>query len=237
MGSPSFQFKHFTIFHDKCAMKVGTDGVLLGAWANITDVKTILDIGTGSGLISHMLAQRCNANITAIDIDSDAIEQASYNAEISTWGNRINNIEISLADFSQQTRQKFDLIISNPPYFKNSLINPDKQRTLARHADKDFHNEIINLSNNLLSENGRLCLILPTIEGEECIHYATANDFHCTKKTHVHPKPQLPAKRLLLEFSRKSQPTELDQLTIETDRRHEYSTQFIRLLKDFYLKF
>ncbi len=120
-------------------MKVGTDGVLLGAWADVSNVNSVLDIGTGSGLIALMLAQRCDATITAIDIESSAIVQANINALNSPWTERISNIEISLQQFVQNAKQQFDLIVSNPPFFKNALPNPDSKRTLARHAETHFH--------------------------------------------------------------------------------------------------
>jgi len=135
MPNPWFQFKQFTVWHDKCAMKVGTDGVLLGAWADMEQARSILDVGTGSGLIALMAAQRnLTAAITAIDIDESAIIQARENFDRSPWVNRLTAEPISLEDFAGSTDAMFDVIVSNPPYFHQSLHSPDKKRTLARHS-------------------------------------------------------------------------------------------------------
>lgn len=133
MPNPYFSFKQFTVYHDRCAMKVGTDGVLLGAWADVVSARNILDIGTGTGLISLMMAQRCNARIRAVDIDADAVEQARGNVAASPWQDRI---EVELQDICHFTSETlFDVIVSNPPYFTDSLKCPGKQRNIARHTD------------------------------------------------------------------------------------------------------
>jgi len=217
-------------------MKVGTDGVLLGAWADVQQVSKILDIGTGSGLIALMLAQRCDAKITAIDIDKNAVIQAKINAENSPWANRINVIASDLKEFSNTSTHQFDLIVSNPPYFKNSLEAPEISRTLARHATSDFHNEIIISSIKLLTNNGKLCLILPVVEGNECIRFAQKNGLNCSKKITVYPKPNSIAKRLLIEFSKQKASCFESEITIESSVRHCYTNEFIDLVKDFYLK-
>lgn len=217
-------------------MKVGTDGVLLGAWADIKDATNILDIGTGSGLIALMLAQRSMAQITAIDIDENAIIQAQLNVNNSPWTNRIQLIECNLTEFTRSVSLKFDVIVSNPPFFKNSLKTPNISRTVARHASTDFHNEIIASAQELLTETGKLYLILPLTEGNECICFAQKSGFFCTKKTYVYPKPHSPAKRLLLEFARQKSDCDGSELYIETNERHHYSDAFTNLVKNFYLK-
>ena len=135
MSNPFFQFKQFTIRHDKCAMKVGTDGVLLGAWAGTESCSRILDVGTGTGLIALMLAQRSKAVVDAIDIDADACLQAQENAESSLFAGRINVFHSDLADFAQASTHLYGLIVSNPPYFVDSLKCPNLQRNTARHTD------------------------------------------------------------------------------------------------------
>lgn len=138
MASPNFRFKLFTVWHDHCAMKVGTDGVLLGAWAQQKHARTILDIGTGSGLIALMLAQRFQeAEITGIDIDPSAAKQASDNFRLSPWSHRMHARCIDLHTFSLEDGH-FDLIVSNPPYFSASLKNPNQQRATARHVAQLF---------------------------------------------------------------------------------------------------
>ncbi len=217
-------------------MKVGTDGVLLGAWAEVKNASKILDIGTGSGLIALMLAQRSNANIMAVDIDKDACIQAKINVENSIWNNRIEITQSDLIEFCNFSDQKFDLIVSNPPYFKNSLQTPEMARTIARHATTDFHNDIIISSIKMLTGNGKLCLILPITEGNECIAFAQKNELFCTKKTTVFPKKNATAKRLLIEFSRQNSLCIESELTIESEIRHSYTEDFRTLVKDFYLK-
>lgn len=237
MSNSYFKFKNFTIHHDLCAMKVGADGVTLGAWADTNNVKSILDIGTGSGLIALMLAQRCDkAQIDAIDIDESAIKQAQINFNNSFWKNRINIFHLSLQDFVHSTRNKYDLVISNPPYFQNSLKSDNFKRNTARHTDSLSHKELIDNSKLLLNTNGKLCLILPILEGEQCTEYAESQGLYCLKKVFVFPNPHLEPKRLLLEYSFQKQDCIVSKLTIETNERHVYTPEYTRLVKNFYLK-
>lgn len=235
MPNPYFSFKQFTVFHDKCAMKVGIDGVLLGTWANTENANSILDIGTGTALIALMLAQRSSAVIDAIDIDKDAIIQATENIQNSKWSNRIKPHLASLQQFSQSTQNKYDLIVSNPPYFVNSLKTPVQNRTTARHTDSLSHEELIVSSKPLLNENGRLCIILPVNEAIQCIDFAQSQGLYCSKKVIVFPKPDSEPKRLLVEFQTTESETKISELTIEIER-HKYSIEFSTLAKDFYLK-
>lgn len=236
MPNPYFSFKQFTVYHHRCAMKVGIDGVLLGAWANAEKTSSILDIGTGSGLIALMLAQRSQAQITAIDIEPNAIVQAIENTESSPWKERIAVKEVSLQDFAEQTSDKFDLIVSNPPYFINSLKNPDENRSTARHTDTLTHTDLMLNAAKLLSPDGRICLILPVNEGLECVAFAKKAGINCHKMVYVHPKPNAEAKRLLLEFGFADTEIKTTKLEIETSERHQYSDEFTALAKDYYLK-
>ena len=161
MSNPFFQFKQFTIRHDKCAMKVGTDGVLLGAWAGTESCSRILDVGTGTGLIALMLAQRSKAVVDAIDIDADACLQAQENAESSLFAGRINVFHSDLVDFAQASTHLYDLIVSNPPYFVDSLKCPNLQRNTARHTDTLTLEDLLQYSRKLLAPQGRIALILP----------------------------------------------------------------------------
>lgn len=216
-------------------MKVGTDGVLLGAWTEVKNAKNILDIGTGSGLIALMLAQRTNAAINAIDIDADAVLQARENTANSPFKNQIQVIEADICRFSSESEQTFDVIVSNPPFFKNSLEAPNAQRTLARHATENLHIEILKSAQKLLSDDGKLCVILPVLEGENMQSNAADYGLYCTNKIFVIPRKNASPKRLLLEFSRKELPLKSSTICIETDKRHEYAPEFIELLKDYYL--
>jgi len=236
MPNPYFSFKQFTVYHNLCAMKVGIDGVLLGAWASIDNVESILDIGTGTGLIALILAQRSNSHIHAIDIDVNAVLQATENVSNSSWANRIRISGIALQEFAKTAVERFDLIVSNPPYFINSTKTPNENRTTARHTDSLSHEELIENAIFLLKPTGRICVILPVNEGLKCVKYALENGLFCTKQCLVYPKPNAIAKRLLLEFSLLSSPKIESKMVIEGEQRHQYSPEFTAFAKDFYLK-
>ena len=236
MANSWFQFKQFKVEQGKTAMKVGTDGVLLGAWTSVGDAASILDVGTGTGLIALMLAQRTtSAHITAIDIDGKAVEQATDNATQSPWSSRI---EVAAADFNHfrvGESSLFDLIVSNPPYFKQSLKPPTKSRSLARHDHMLSHDDLIEHSIRLLKNNGRLCVILPYVEGSVFIALAAAKGLFCTRKTNVYATPNAEVKRLLLEFSKVQAKMMEDNLVIEEGGRHAYSKEYLELTRAFYL--
>ncbi|MDU1890045.1 MAG: methyltransferase [Dysgonomonas sp.] len=236
MANPFFRFKQFTVYHDKCAMKVGTDGVLLGIWANTEDARTCLDIGTGTGLISLMLAQKKNnLQIKSIDIDADAIIQAKENISASPFSKQIECKLISLQDYDKECIKKYDLIVSNPPFFNDSLKSPDHQRTLARHTDSLTIDELVKISAKLLSENGKLSLIYPAEYRDTIINIANKNQLSVAKITNVFPTPTASVKRILIELSKKGVSMHEDNLVIEIER-HVYSDEFRELAKDFYLK-
>ncbi|MDO5664063.1 MAG: methyltransferase [Bacteroidia bacterium] len=236
MANKFFKFKQFTVFHDKCAMKVGTDGVLLGAWTNIDNCQSILDVGTGSGLIALMAAQRNNfAKITAIEIDTDAAVQARENVENSPFKDRITIFSTSFQDFASSYAEKFDLIVSNPPFFANSLPSADLKRTDARHTGSLTLNELFELSKRLLNNTGVLSLIYPFSERENIISVAEKEKLYLSRETVVYPTVSSSSKRILLEFSvNKPENIFINQLVIETNR-HIYSPEFGELTKDFYL--
>ncbi|MDD3490259.1 MAG: methyltransferase [Paludibacter sp.] len=236
MPNPYFKFKQFTVYHDKCAMKVGIDGVLLGAWADANNSESILDVGTGSGLIALMLAQRSEAAITAIDIVADAVIQATENIENSPWKSRIHTVQTTLQHFAGNAETKFDLIVSNPPFFINSLKAPEEKRNTARHTDTLTHEELIDNAIKLLSDNGRLSIILPVEEGTKCIEYANSKGLYCKKLVKVQPRPEKAAHRLLIEFTPVECETEISEICIENGGRGSYTEEFSRLLRDFYLK-
>jgi tRNA1Val (adenine37-N6)-methyltransferase len=236
MANDYFSFKQFTIFQNKSAFKVGTDGVLLGAIADATGAKRILDIGSGTGLISIMLAQRCDAAITAIEPDDDSFIQTCENVNICKWHNRINVIHIRLQDFNPE-RVKFDLIVTNPPYFYDSLKNPDPRRSAARHNDSLTSDEILNSASRLLKEEGRLQLIMPYIEGNVFIAEANKYGLYCSRILKIKPLPTSDVRRLILTFSRFTEKTSESFLTIEHGKRHEFTEEYINLTKDFYLRF
>ena len=225
-------------------MKVGTDGVLLGAWAPIAPQATrLLDIGTGTGLIALMLAQRLEQrlpHIDAIDIDQSSIEQATENIASSPFAKYITTHHTSLQDHNPEA--KYDAIVCNPPYFVASLKCPDAARTQARHTDSLSFNDLLEHSTRLLNSGGSLSVVLPVNEGNQLIELAPQYGFSLTHLTEVHPTPTAPPKRLLLQFV--MQNTQLNHssllishssLTIEI-ARHQYTPEYISLTRDFYLK-
>ncbi|QIK60798.1 methyltransferase [Dysgonomonas sp. HDW5A] len=236
MSNPYFSFKKFTVYHDICAMKVGTDGVLLGAWVKLGKVRRVLDVGTGTGLIALMLSQRSEGfiSIDAIDIDEDAVLQTSENVERASFQN-VKAIHSSLQDYVEKCDAKYDMIVSNPPYFSSSLHSPDGQRTLARHTNSLPMVEFMNISARLLSSDGYLSLIFPYAEKDVLIGLAENAGLFVSRITNVYPMPHLNAKRVLLEFSKVKQDTEIADLIIEKER-HVYTDDFTELVKDFYLK-
>ena len=200
-----FTFKQFHITDDHTAMKVGTDGVLLGAWAK--GGTRILDIGTGTGLIALMMAQRFpSAKIDAIEIDKDACKDALFNVSQSPFSDRINIINSSLQDYKPYNEMQkdglYDAIVCNPPYFINSLKNPLQQRTTARHTDSLSHQELIYHSKRLLKPNGTLSVIIPYDNKDILEAEAIFNGLSILKVTNIKTKSSKPAKRCLIEFGK-----------------------------------
>lgn len=236
MANPYFKFKQFTVWHDQCAMKVGTDGALLGAWATPGQARRILDVGTGTGLIALMLAQRCDAQIDAIDIDADACLQARENVRRSPFEGRIAVFHAPLHAFQPADDQPYDLIVSNPPYFIDSLKCPNNKRSLARHTDTLPLEELIQESRRLLSPTGRLCLILPFDQQTRLEQLCQAAGFQLILQTNVSPVVGSAPKRLLAEWGREATTSPRQtHLSIEyPDRRH--TEEFIALEKPYYLK-
>ncbi len=236
MGNTYFRFKQFTIHHDQCAMKVGTDGVLLGAWANVSDQDHVLDIGTGTGIIAIMLAQRTKAIVDAIEIDKNAFEQAKKNIFATPWTQQINVQHISLQDYTSNTSIKYTHIISNPPFFDCSLHPDDNTRSMARHTNSLPHEELLQCSKQLLTENGKISLILPYTEACILIAQAIIYGLFCTRKTMVRTSPENPIKRILFELSPQYISCQNDELSIRKTP-NQFSEKYKELTKDYYLKF
>jgi len=232
-----FQFKQFYLAQNNCAMKVGTDGILLGAWADIDKADNILDVGTGTGLIALMLKQRAqkqgkeDVNICALEIDKSAFLQASENFENSPW----HNINIYHADFNHfKSNLKFDLVVSNPPYFVNSLKGPDASRNAARHTCSLSFKTLIAQFCNITHDKGRLALVLPFDALAQIKQLSKEFDLSISKLINIYTKKNKPAKRILIELSKIGTHCESQDLYIHANK--DYSQDFIKLTQDFYLK-
>lgn len=237
MASQSFAFKQFKINQDKCAMKVGTDAVLLGAWVNTANAKNILDIGTGTGIIALMLAQKSGAKIDAIDIDENAFIQATENVNNCSWKDRLHVHHVSLQKFAQTNERKYDLIVSNPPYFVDSSKASEEARTNARHTDQLPYNDLLNGVLKLLNPSGKFYVILPTKESELFKELANENKLFLTKLTRVITRSDKPEKRWLMRFEFTPRSFSENSITIENDERHSYTDEYKELTKDYYLAF
>ena len=204
MSNPYFQFKQFTVWHDQCAMKVGTDGVLLGAWASVERARRILDIGTGTGLVALMLAQRSlpDAKIVALEID--------------------------------EASDKFDVIVSNPPYFVDSLECPDRQRAAARHNDSLTYEELLEGVNRLLAADGLFTVVIPTDVVDRVKAIASMNKLYAIRQLNVITKPGGIPKRTLIAFSFSNRECVIEELLTEL-ARHQYSEEYIALTGEYYL--
>jgi tRNA1Val (adenine37-N6)-methyltransferase len=235
MASNYFNFKQFTINQERSAFKVGTDGVLLGAYADVSGAKRILDIGTGTGLIALMLAQRCDAEIVAIEPDHESFLQSCENINNNKRADRIRVVESALQDFSDNG--KYDLIVTNPPYFSDSIRNPEIRKAVARHNDTLTSYDILKICSGLLSEEGRLQLIMPFAEGNVFMAEAAGYGFYCHDILKIKPLPTSEIRRLIMAFGRERKRPSEKFLTIEHGKRHEFTEEYISLTKEFYIKF
>lgn len=235
--SQKFQFKEFSVEQDKCAMKIGTDGVLLGAWANIPkNTFSILDIGAGTGVIALQMAQRSHAElIDAIEIDEDAYEQCVENFENSPWNDRLFCYHASLEEFTEEIDEPYDLIVSNPPFYDEDFTSAEAKRNTARFTEALSFKELITSAAKLLSKKGRLCIIIPHKNQEEVLQLAKEAALHLQKITLVQGNAESPVKRNLLEFSFMAAAEEETHLILEKSR-HNYTQEYQDLVKDFYLK-
>ena len=215
-------------------MKVGTDAVLLPCLTDLYKAQNILEVGCGSGVISLMLAQLSEAHILAIDIHRDSVDQALENFELSPWKKRLNAQYISLQEFANTSQTKFDLIISNPPFFIDSLKSPEKNRNLARHNDSLSQTDLLLSARQLMNPKAVLSLILPLTEGEEIIRKAIEEGFYLISRVDILPKPSKKVNRMVIELSLSEQNFKQKQLIIR-EENNEYTQAYKELTKDFYL--
>ena len=236
MAKP-FQFKQFSVAQDRCAMKVGTDAVLLGAWSALDHMpNTILDIGSGTGILALIMAQRSTAElIDALEIDADAYEQCVHNFETSDWGDRLFCYHASLEEFVGEIEDTYDLIISNPPFYTDHFKSRNEARNKARFEDALPFEELLTSASKLLSVTGQLNVIIPFSEEINFISLAKNVDLYPIRILRVRGQEESPVKRSLISFTFQENKIEVSELTIEITRHH-YTHDYINLTKDFYLK-
>jgi len=237
MGNNYFKFKQFTVFQENTAMKVGVDAVILGAWTNPEKANNILDIGTGTGLLSLMLAQKSSASITSVEIDEKACEQANFNIKSSQWSDKIKVIHSSIQKFSQNTSEKFDLIICNPPFFTNSLHSTDNQRNLARHDNLLSISELLYYSKNLLSNDGFLNLIYPYEKMSFLISEAAQQGLYPSKTLIIKGTELKEPNRFTIKLGFTKHENIEETLVVRESVTNEYSSDYKQLTKDYYLNF
>ncbi|MDA3817249.1 MAG: methyltransferase [Prolixibacteraceae bacterium] len=231
-----FQFKQFKVVQNHAAMRVGTDGVMLGAWADVARASRILDIGTGTGVIALMLAQRNRtAQIDAIEIEEGAVNDASANFINSPWKERLQLHHISAQDFAVATPGKFDLIVCNPPFFNQCLQSPKKSKNIARHTSQLTFKDLIGAASKLLTTEGRFIVVLPSESEEKFRAEAASAKLFPAKITRVKPNPVKPVKRVLIAFALEATLKTENELTIETETRHVYTEAFQKMVETFYL--
>lgn len=239
MSNEIFEFKKFSIKQDRCAMKVGTDAVLLGSWVNTEGCNNILDIGTGTGIIALMLAQKTSSHITALEIDQASFEQATDNVLQSPFKGQISVVNKAFQAYWKANPSKFDLIVSNPPYFVDSLKSNDTTRSTARHADVLPFNELLEGVNQILSPQGKFCLILPKKEAEYFCKLAEQKNLYLAKLLRVRNSPDKEEdKRHIMQFSfGKHHYTEQSLYIRTSSNPPEYSPEYKELTMDYYLHF
>ncbi|MFQ3218621.1 MAG: tRNA1Val (adenine37-N6)-methyltransferase [Paraglaciecola sp.] len=239
MSSKGFQFKQFFIAHHSCAMKVGTDSIMLGSWVNPGNARTILDIGTGSGLLAIMLAQKTQpyCTISGLDIDSHAIEQARGNAQNCPWTTRLHFIHCPLQTW--QSQGEFDLVVANPPYFNSQKKNQDpsaQRRLVARQTLSLSHQQLIERVATILSSHGHFYCVLPVQNALKLIEYAQTYGLFCTRLLIVKARPNSEAIRYLMAFSRQICERHIEYLTIYSHDQN-YSPAYKALCQGYYLNF
>lgn len=233
MSNTYFQFKKFTIHQSNTPMKVGTDGVLLGAWTDISKRDKILDVGTGTGLLSLILAQRNpKAFITAVEIDRDSYIQAKENIEQSIFKQRIELFHTSFQDYN--ATDKYDLVICNPPFFKPTYLSGDEKRDVARQRINFEITDFFEFTFNITNEEGEVVVVYPFEQLEYITKTAAAKKFFIKRQCLVKGNHNKPFKRVLLQFSKQEEKVELSELCIENER-HQYTDEFTELVKGFYL--
>jgi tRNA1Val (adenine37-N6)-methyltransferase len=238
MSNQGFSFKQFTVMHNQCAMKVGTDGVLLGAWAGIEGCRRILDVGTGTGLIAIMCAQRSHAYIDAVEIEENAYQQAMENIASCPWKDRITSIHSSFHNFVRNAPAVYELLVCNPPYFRNSLKSPSLERTIARHNQQLTCESLLFYGKGMLAAGGRIALIIPAGDVEPLIQFGYFHELFPQRQTFVRPHQEKSFSRCMIEFSGDRHVVcHPGDIVIKDKYTDDYTDNFKELTRDFYLTF
>jgi tRNA1Val (adenine37-N6)-methyltransferase len=238
MAGDMFEFKKFRIRQDRCAMKVSTDAVLLGSWVSASASQHILDIGTGTGVIALMLAQKSKGLITAIDIDRESTEQARGNVSESIFSDRVSVVHSSLQQMASHSSQKYNLIVTNPPYFVDSWKSNDDTRKIARHTDTLSFEDLIECVIKLLDSKGKFCLILPKNEATRFRELAEDRGLFLSKLLRVRTRLEKETeKRHLMQFEFRQTEFSESTLVIEADGHRSYTPEYVELTRDYYLNF
>jgi len=234
MGLPSFRFKQFEVWHDRCAQKVGTDGVLLGAWTQVEGCESILDIGTGSGLIALMMAQRApKARVIGIEIDDAAAQQAQENVTRSPFSSRIQIVQSDVRDFSFPVA--FDCIVCNPPFFVEETLPEDSQRAMARHTAHLNFNELIKAASRLMNPNGTFSVILPSTSSNDFVNQCFISGLYLVRQCRISTVVSKPPKRVMLTFSKSGKGDNSYETLVLQDKGGGRSEAYQKLTEDFYL--
>lgn len=233
-----FTFKQFFVAHDRCAMKVGTDGVLLGAWAPVKQASRILDIGSGTGLVALMLAQRTSEHVLvdAVELENDAAGQASENFAESPWLSRLKVFAEDINLFTQRSARQYDLIVSNPPYFESAVACRDEARNAARYTETLTHDALLRCAGQLITPNGTFCVVLPYEIGLAFEKAAQQQDWHTQARVDIRDRPGKPLNRMLLALTKQPQETQYHELALR-EQLNVYSAEFRELIADFYLNY
>jgi tRNA1Val (adenine37-N6)-methyltransferase len=239
MPNPYFRFKQFTVFHDRCAMKVTTDACLFGAWCaneiqgSKLKISNLLDVGAGTGLLSLMVVQKNNVTVDAVEIDGDAAQQASENIHSSPWEKNINVIQKDIRSFHPE--KKYDCIISNPPFYEKELVSQKQEKNLAHHSSHLNLGQLLRTIKNLLNEEGCFFLLLPFKRMHEAEKMLGQYQFFIHKKIIVQQTTQhSPFRILLMGMKKKEMQTSVSTISI-SDENQQYTPEFTTLLKDYYL--
>jgi tRNA1Val (adenine37-N6)-methyltransferase len=232
-----FRFKQFSVVHEVNAMKVCTEACILGAFAPVEEKKRILDIGTGTGLLALMSAQRSQAQILGLELLKEFSVEAKENVQRSPWNDRIEIVNQSFESFADQTNERFDFIIANPPFYTHQLPSKDQGKNLAWHSQSFDHENFVSRMDRILTSDGQICLLLPLAETEYCIRKAAEISLGPTFQLLIKNRPELDPFRVITIFERKIFSSLIRQEFVIYQELTQYTQSFIDLLRPYYTIF